>query len=457
MYLLEAQKNHIVGIGGIGVSGVAKILKLRGAQVSGSDVASSVVTDELNDMGIPVAVGHAASNLLHDCDALIYSGAVPRDNAERAAARDAGIPEFSYSEALGELTRARRTIAVSGTHGKSTTTAMLGSILVAAGLDPLVLVGTRVTNFSHGNVQWGTGEWMVVEACEHEAQMMQLTPQRIIITNLESDHLDYYGTFERLCETFRLYVSRVTPDSCVINGDDASVRALFNERDEPLLFGFQDGALQCMSRESARGMQRALLRDADGNTHELRLKIPGGINVMNAMAAFLMARSIGVSAIVALDALAAYPGSWRRFERVGEFHGAPVISDYGHHPTAVRQTVAAAREFFPDRRILLVYQPHQHHRTAALREEFITALATPDALVLCEIYDVAGREQATDQHISSQHLVESIRARHPNMSLWYARTFVQAREILEREVYDTDVVLVMGAGDIYTLAHELCR
>src|SRR3989338_1448637 len=185
MDILSAQRVHIIGIGGIGVSGVAKILKHRGVVVSGSDAEASGVTEGLNALGIAVAIGHDSANVAAVVDAVIFSGAVPTDNSERAAARDRGIPEFSYSEVLGMLSKHYRTIAVSGTHGKSTTTAMLGTILRAAGLDPLILVGTQVATFEQGNVHLGSGEFFVVEACGHEAQMMKLSPERIIVTNFE--------------------------------------------------------------------------------------------------------------------------------------------------------------------------------------------------------------------------------------------------------------------------------
>lgn len=457
MDILSARRVHVVGIGGIGVSGVAKILAHRGVVVTGSDAESSSVTESLGVCGIPVAIGASAAHLPEGVDALVYSGAVPASHPERVAAAQLGIPEFSYSQALGALTRQYRTIAVSGTHGKSTTTAMLGSILIAAGLDPLILVGTQVAGFSNGNVHLGRSDFFVVEACEHEAQMMNLSPERIVVTNLEPDHLDFYGTFEKLRETFAAYVARVAPEHCVINADDSAVMGLFDGREGPHTFGMHAGRVRCESRRASAGEQHAAVRDtSSGETFDLRLRIPGAFNVMNALAAFEMARSIGVASDVALTALRNYPGSWRRFEHVGTVNGASIISDYGHHPTAVRETLAAAREFFPDKRLLLVYQPHQHHRTGALYPDFVRALTEPDALILQDVYDVKGRERAEDQSFDGEKLFADVAAAREGKPSVYSATLADAARLVREHALPDDVVLIMGAGDIYKVAHDVC-
>lgn len=456
MHILDAQRVHIVGIGGIGVSGLAKILAHRGVALSGSDAEASATTDDLRTRGIEVSIGHDASNLVAGIDAVVYSGAVPESNPELALALERGLPCFTYSQALGEVTKKYRTLAVSGTHGKSTTTAMLGTILQNAGLDPLILVGTKVPAFDGGNVHLGSGEFFVVEACEHAAQMMDLSPERIIVTNLEPDHLDFYQTFERLQGTFREYVSRVAPEMCIVNGDQTAVRDLFHNSAIPHTFGFGTGTIQCVSRNNSNGLQIAELRDADGNEFELKLRIPGAFNVMNAMAAFEMARSIGVDPQVALDALYSYPGSWRRFERVGQINGVDVISDYAHHPTAIRETLQATREFFPEKRVVLVYQPHQHHRTKALFDDFVDVLSTPDALILNEVYHVKGRENAEDAGATSAGLIADVKQRRGDKPHWYAQSLDEVSELIRTHTMPNDVVVVMGAGDIYKVAHDVC-
>ncbi len=458
MSLLEAKKVHVIGIGGVGVSAVAKILSSRGVLVTGSDAEESPLVEDVRAEGILVHVGHDAGNLPADADAIIYSGAVPASNAERVAAQDQNIPQFSYSEALGEISKQYKTIAVSGTHGKSTVTAMLGSILIAAGLDPLVLVGTRVKTLQHGNVHLGQGEWFVVEACEHEAQMMKLSPTYIVVNNLESDHLDFYHSFEKLSETFAEYVKKVAPQNCIVNADESSVRKLFGEQfAQTKSFGFSEfaTATKIGARHILDGAQNAEFF-VGGEQKILSLRIPGAFNVSNAAAAFTAAVAIGVSPDVALAALDAYPGSWRRFERVGFVNGAPVISDYGHHPTAVNATVQATKEFFPGRRVLLVYQPHQHHRTGSLYPEFVSALAAPDALVLHEIYDVRGRERAEDQSVSSSQLLKDVAAARDGKPHWYAANLTEAADLIRTHALPDDVVVVMGAGDIYKVAHEVC-
>jgi UDP-N-acetylmuramate--alanine ligase len=455
MDFLDAKRVHVIGIGGIGTSGLSKILVHRGVVVSGSDASASLITEDLSVRGVAVTIGHSADNVAEDVDAIVYSSAVPATNPERAAAEERGIPQFSYSVALGAITRKYRTIAVSGTHGKSTTTSMLATILIAAGLEPLVLVGTRVPNFKDGNVYLGAGDIFVVEACEHEAQMMNLSPERIVITNLEPDHLDFYGTFENLSETFKKYVAQIPAEHCVVNGDEASVVALFGD-EKPVTFGFENTDVQCTERHSGDGIQYASVAFPDGAHADLKLRIPGAFNVMNALAATTMAMQVGVSAEQAFEALYNFPGSWRRFERVGHFNGAPVISDYGHHPTAIRETVKAAREFFPGKRVVLAYQPHQHHRTKALYGDFIEALADPDALILNEVYHVTGREDAKDAATTSEGLMGDVAARRGEKPHWYAKSLDEVSELIQKHALPDDIILVMGAGDIYKIAHKVC-
>lgn len=455
MDFLDAKRVHVIGIGGIGTSGLSKILAHRGVLVSGSDANASLITEELVARGHAVTIGHSSDNVGEDVDAIVYSSAVPPTNPERVAAEDRGIPQFSYSVALGALTKKYHTIAVSGTHGKSTTTSMLATILIAAGLEPLVLVGTRVPNFKDGNVYLGGGDIFVVEACEHEAQMMNMFPERMIITNLEPDHLDYYGTFENLSATFKKYVAQIPVENCVVNGDEVSVMNLF-EGAKPVTFGFGAVDVQCTERHSGEGIQYASITFADGKTAEMKIRIPGAFNVMNALAATTMAMQVGVTAERAFDALYNFPGSWRRFERVGDYKGAPVISDYGHHPTAVRETVKAAREFFPGKRIVLAFQPHQHHRTKALYNDFIDALADPDALVLNEVYHVEGREEAKDAATTSEGLMKDVQARRGDKPHWYAQSLDEVTQLIHKHALPEDVILVMGAGDIYKIANDVC-
>lgn len=455
MDFLDAKRVHVIGIGGIGTSGLSKILAHRGVTVSGSDANASLITEELVARGHAVTIGHSADNVAEDVEAIVYSSAVPSTNPERMIAEERGIPQFSYSVALGALTKKYRTIAVSGTHGKSTTTSMLATILIAAGLEPLVLVGTRVPNFKDGNVYLGAGDIMVVEACEHEAQMMNLFPERIVITNLEPDHLDYYGTFENLSATFKKYVAQIAVDKCVVNGDEASVMNLFGGA-KPVTFGFEKTDVHCVERYSGDGIQHAVIAFSDGNKLEMKLRIPGSINVMNALAATTMAMQVDVKPEQAFEALYDFPGSWRRFERVGHLNGAPVISDYGHHPTAIRETVKAAREFFPGKRVVLAFQPHQHHRTKALYGEFIDALAEPDALILNEVYHVEGREEAKDAATTSAGLMADVSARRGDKSHWYAQSLEEVTQLIHKHALPDDVILVMGAGDIYKIAHDVC-
>lgn len=453
MALLGHKKVHFIGIGGIGMSGVAKILRSRGLEVAGSDVADSAVIEELRGAGVVVNIGQAAENVPVDAEAVVHTSAVPADNPERVEAARRGLSIFSYSAAVGEISREYQTVAISGTHGKSTTTAMLGKILLAAGLDPLILVGTKVRGFSDGNVHLGQGKIFVVEACEHEAQMLRLHPSMIVLSNLENDHLDFYQNWENLRDTFRAYIKKVAPKKIIANADDGGLREMLREVDAT--FYGTTGQARLLQRSFFSGGQQALVAVVD-EEKKLILRLPGEFNIYNALAALTAAINLGVAPEIALAALAEFGGSWRRFENLGEWQGATVISDYGHHPTAVTKTLAAAREFFGVRRIVLVFQPHQHHRTAALYEDFLTAFAEPEVLLLAEIYDVAGRTGEEARAISSARLAEDLHARRGSKETFYLADAAAVEEKLRTIIQTGDVLLIMGAGDIFLLAEKLC-
>jgi UDP-N-acetylmuramate--alanine ligase len=427
-------KVHFVGIGGIGISALAKFFVRRGASVTGSDLVSSSLTQELEAMGVLVRLGHAVENVPDGVDLLVYSPAVSDSNVERSVARERGVRELSYPEALGELSREYSTIAVCGTNGKSTTTAMLGAILVEAGYDPTVIVGTKVPSFPDGNLRMGKGRFLVVEACEYREHFLHLNPEMIVVTNIEEDHLDYFRDLDHIREAFQTFVDKLRGKGLVIwNASDPQSKKLSVDRG--VTFG--DG----------------VEADYDATSIPLRMRIPGRFNVMNALAAYAAARELGVPDETCTHVLESFTGVWRRFERVGEWKGADVFSDYGHHPTAVASTVDAARAFFPQRRIVLCFQPHQHARTKTLFDGFVKALAHADALVVPEIYDVAGREEVRD--VSSKDLVEKINATHPGKDARYAKDLDDAEAQLRDIVQPGDVLIFQGAGDIDTLARRM--
>ncbi len=450
---------HCVGIGGIGVSAVAKFLRLQGKEVSGSDGARSVVTADAERVGVSV-FDPSPENIAPDLDLLIYTSAAPETHPEREAAARFGIPQLSYFEFLGLLSSRHRTVAVCGTNGKSTTTAMLGLILERAGLDPLVIVGSRVPTFEYGNLRPGEGGLLVVEACEYREQFMSLSPSVVVTTKIAEDHLDYYRDLAHIQATFRAFASKRPADGPLIwNADDAGSREAYAGIDGPNgTFGFSSGAdLRAERHEVSAGLQRFDAVWNDGVAWRgLELAVPGAFNVSNALAALGAARALGADEASARFALAGFTGIWRRFEKVGERDGAPIISDYGHTPDAIAATLQAARDFYPGRKIVLAFQPHHHDRTRKLFDAFVPAFDGADTLVLSEIYDVAGREEGAGT-ISSRALVEAIEARGAVPSVRYAPDPADALRQLEALDAENAIMLVMGAGDIYSIAYPLCR
>jgi len=468
MDLSKVKKVYCLGIGGIGVSAIAKWFFLQaplfgqlsqragqGREMAGWDLVSSEITDDLARLGILVAIGPSTEVRPPEMDGLdlvVYSPAVPAENPARQAARERGIKELSYPEVLGEISRGRPTIAVSGTNGKSTTTALVGLMLEAAGLDPLVIVGSKVKSFAHGNLRPGQGPF-VVEACEHQANMLKIQPQTAILTNIEEDHLDYYRDLGHIKDSFRKFVKSLPPDGKLIfNADDPASVEVSQAAGRKISFGI-DGAADYQASElvTMPGRQQFILRAPDGQRGTIVLQIPGRFNVYNALAALAAALENGANLAACQKVLAEFSGPWRRFEKVGEFRGATIISDYGHHPTAIRETLAGAREFYPGRRLVLVYQPHQHNRTKKLFNDFVAALRLPDLLILSDIYDVAGREEAQDQNVSSEKLVKEIN----KDSAVYGGDLENTLALAQKTITEGDIVIVMGAGDIDWVARQL--
>jgi len=426
---------HCIGIGGIHVSALAKLLIGNGVEVSGSDMAESDITKELQKIGARVYIGHSDTNLrMHtndsnDVDLVIYSDAVPDNNVERALAKKLGIKQVTSYEFIGELSKDYFTIAVSGTNGKSTTTAMLGMILDNAGLDPSVIVGTKVREWD-GNIRFGNSKFLVTEADEYKAHMLKLNPKMIVLTNIEEDHLDFYKDIDDIVDKFEEYVKRLPKDGVLVyNKDDANIVKL----------------LHCLiARSVAFGVK---------DVGSLKLRVPGEFNKYNAAAAAVAARELGVDEETIKASLENFKGTWRRFEQLGEYRGSPVISDYAHHPTAVLGTIRAAREMYPERRIIAVFQPHQHNRTRKLFKEFVSALseAPADLLILSEIYDVAGRTSGEDKQMSSKDLLKEIKKK----EVLFAKNLDETKSLIVKSAKSNDVVLIMGAGDIDGVAREL--
>jgi UDP-N-acetylmuramate--alanine ligase len=459
MKLREAKNIHCIGAGGIGLSALAKFLVAQGKRVTGSDLVEGEISLELAGHGVAMSYGQAGP-IPKDTELIIYSEAAPFENPERQAGRENGIPEMSYAEALGAISRDKRTVAVSGSNGKSTTTAMIGLILEEAGFDPTVIVGSKVPGFPLGNLRIGESDWFIVEADDYQAHMLQLRPEVIVLTNIEEEHLDYFKDLDHIIRTFQSFVDSLPEDgTLVVNADDDVSFDDLHHHPHTVAYGIDEPAdYNARGIKIGAGEQSFAVVRADGeDIGEIVLNIPGRINVSNAMAAASCALSLGVPMEAVQNTLANFYGIWRRFERLGEWDGATVISDYGHHPTAVRTTIAAAREFYPGRRLVLVYQPHQRHRTRALLTDFATAFDGVDQLILSDIYDVAGREDAADSEVSSAMLAEALAARPESPRAILGGDLRHTEDMLRANAGPGDVIIVMGAGNIDSLARNLIR
>ncbi len=443
---------HFIGIGGIGVSGLAKLMAARGVVVSGSDESASDITREVASLGIPVMIGHKAENVAADCDLVVYSEAVPGENPERVEAAKRNVRRLSAAEFIGEWTADMRTVAVSGTNGKSTTTALLGLILERAGMDPTVIVGSKVPAFPLGNVRVGKSDLVVLEADEYRAKYLNYRPAMIVLTNVEEDHLDFFTGLPEIAETFDKYLDHLKPGGTLILNNDDLVSTELHATIAPVTYGIaNDADFRATDIRTDGGVQTFEVAHEGKSLGVFTLRVPAKYNVANALAALAAAVRLGVPVETVRAALSSFGGIWRRFEVAGEWKGATIVSDYGHHPTAIKLTVTASREFFPGRRIVLVFQPHQHSRTLHLFDDFVAALQTPDLAIVSDIFHVVGRG-GEEEDISSADLVAT--AERPG-TVVYGGPLAETRRKMEELVKSGDVVLMMGAGDIDSLAREL--
>ncbi|RJQ37396.1 UDP-N-acetylmuramate--L-alanine ligase [Candidatus Parcubacteria bacterium] len=431
-----ARRVHFVGIGGIGVSALARLYRARGMRVSGSDLTRSEITDALRRDGIAVRIGpHRADHIPAGTATVIATPAARHDNPELAAARRRGIRVRSYEDAVGELTREYRTIAVAGAHGKSTTTALVALALARARFDPTVLIGTKLREFRNGNFRQGRSPWFVLEADEYKKKFLAYAPAIAVVTNIDREHLDTFGTMAGIEAAFLTFLRRINPRGiAVLNADDAHLvrigRKLKRARPDIRIRWFT------LKTPAARAVARLL-------------QIPGRHNVANALAAEAAARAAGAPIASIRQAFHAYQGAWRRFQFVGTLAGAIVISDYAHHPTEIRATLAAARDRFPGKRIISVFQPHHTERLTALFREFVGAFDQADRVIILDTYAVAGRERARRPVKSAQALAAAL-ARRGKDAHFAGR--VITRHQLRAQAASGDVLLIMGAGSIGDMA-----
>ncbi|MET0208656.1 MAG: UDP-N-acetylmuramate--L-alanine ligase [Burkholderiaceae bacterium] len=456
----KVKRVHFVGIGGAGMSGIAEVLATQGYRVSGSDLAASAVTRRLAGLGVDVRIGHAAGNVA-DADAVVVSTAVAADNPEVSAARERGVPVVPRALMLAELMRLKQGIAVAGTHGKTTTTSLIASVLAEGGLDPTFVIGGRLLS-ADANARLGHGDFLVAEADESDASFLYLTPVIAVVTNIDADHMETYDhDFAKLTRAFVDFVQRLPfYGVAVLCIDDANVRAILPEIVKPVVtYGVApDAQLRAVDVENAGGRMRFVARSAHTPDLAIDLAAAGVHNVQNALAAIAIGRETGVADAAIAKALADFKGVGRRFQRYGDVQlgggGAfTLIDDYGHHPAEMTATINAARASFPGRRVVLAFQPHRYTRTRDLFEDFVKVLSSVDALVLAEVYPagepplVAADGRALARAIRVAGRVEPV----------FVESVAEVADALRTLAHDGDVILTMGAGSIGQVPAQLTQ
>jgi UDP-N-acetylmuramate--alanine ligase len=442
---------HFVGIGGAGMSGIAEVLVNLGYQVSGSDLARNAVTERLAALGARIAIGHDADNI-EGANAVVVSTAVRSDNPEVLAARHRRIPIVPRAVMLAELMRLKQGIAIAGTHGKTTTTSLVASVLAAGGLDPTFVIGGRLIS-AGANARLGTGDFIVAEADESDASFLNLFPVIEVITNIDADHMDTYGhDFARLKQAFIEFTHRLPfYGIAVLCVDDPNVKEILPFVSKPIIrYGFApDAQVRAVNVVAREGCMHFTAMREDAAPIDIVLNLPGTHNVQNALAAIAIATELEVKDADIQRALAEFNGVGRRFQRYGEVPIAnggayTLVDDYGHHPVEMAATVAAARGAFPDKRLVLAFQPHRFTRTRDCFEDFVKVLSTVDALVLTEVY-AAG--EAPIVAADGRALTRALRVA-GKIEPVFVETVDEVPDALAALVRPGDVVITMGAGSI---------
>lgn len=448
--LKSARRVLLVGVGGSGMSGLATILLQMAKVVVGSDLAESSALQRLRRAGADIRAFHSAENV-QDADLVIISAAIPNDNPELVVARQSGIPVLTHAEALGALLSQRTGIAVAGTHGKTTTTAMIAFILDRCGLDPSFLIGSEALDLG-ASARLGTGPHMVVEADEYDRRFLALRPHLAVITSIEPDHLDYYRDLAEIQSAFVEFAARVLPGGALITCADSPALADLTLPGSRITYGLSPAAdWRISSYRPEAGGCRFVVEGPDHQRAEIALRLAGHHNASNALAATIACLVLGVDLTLTAEALQHFTGTRRRFETIGRYRGIWVVDDYAHHPTEVRATLRAARERHGGR-IIVVFQPHTTNRTAKLLADFVSAFDNADRVVLVPIYQPAGRERQ-GLPVSSEDLA----VRMPPHLIRLVSGLDEAMDVLKEEVAPGDLVITMGAGDVNKIGPELCR
>jgi UDP-N-acetylmuramate--alanine ligase len=446
----KIQRIHFVGIGGIGMSGIAELLLNLGYKVTGSDLKPGPITQRLSALGGKIYSGHAAENV-HDANVVVISSAVRQDNVEVVEAKKLQIPVIPRAEMLAELMRLKYSVAIAGSHGKTTTTSMVATVLVHGGYDPTVVIGGRL-NALGSNAKLGKGEFLVAEADESDGSFLKLSPTLAVVTNIDREHLDYYAGLAEIEAAFTTFVNKVPfYGAAVLCLDDPNVQAIIPRVERRILtYGTSKQANLVATRIEFQGFgccyQACYRGDVLGS---VSLKVPGQHGVLNSLAALAIGLELEIPVEKIIGALRDFQNADRRFQIKGEKQGVLVVDDYGHHPTEIIATLSAARGA-SDRRIIAVFQPHRYTRTHALQEEFARAFYHADVVIVLPIY-AAGEDAIPG--VTAEKLADMIK-KHGHRDVMYAPDFPAALQALQAKLQEGDLLLTLGAGDVWKIGEE---
>jgi UDP-N-acetylmuramate--alanine ligase len=450
----SVKRVHFIGIGGAGMSGIAAVLLSLRYQVTGSDLKGTDVTDRLVQMGAKIHFGHRSSNVT-GADVVVYSAAVPLDNPEIVEAHKRSIPVIPRTEMLAELMRLKYGIAISGTHGKTTTTSMIGLVMTQGKLDPTLVIGGQVDVFK-SNAKLGKGAYLVAEACEAFGEFFLLSPMISVITNIDDDHLDYYGSIDKVRDAFVTFANKVPFYGCVILGiDDKQVQLMAPEvKRRTVTYGLSKEAQVCARNVKLEKAGSAFEVAANGKRlGTVKLRVPGRFNIQNALAAVAVGLELKVPFKAIAAGLARFHGAQRRFEVKGSYKGAVVVDDYAHHPTAVAETLKAAKNFAGSKKLVVVFQPHLFSRTQLLRDKFGKSFGDADEVLITAIYP--SREKPIPG-VTGMTLVEALRENGQDQARYFEDRGA-LMEYLKGHLNGKCVLLTMGAGDVWKVGSDLVQ
>ena len=446
------KKIHFIGVGGIGMSGIAELLIRNHYRVSGSDLKKSELCLRLESLGAKIFTGHEASHI-EDADLVVYSSAVTAENPELLAAKEKELPCIPRAEMLAELMRLKYGIAVGGAHGKTTTTSMIAHVLTQGNFDPTIIVGGRMDNFGGTNARLGAGDFMVVEADESDGSFNKLTPSIAVVTNMDREHMDHYETMARLKKAFVSFLNKVPfYGLSVICGDDPYLKMpLPKVTRRKKTYGFGKNNYYQIVEYQPHSLGTHFVVRAGKENISLSLQVPGKHNVLNAVATLAVADELSVTRAITVESLLSYQGVQRRFQKRGEISGVTFIDDYAHHPTEISATLSAARERFPKSKIRVVFQPHRYSRTEDLFDQFTTCFKHCDAVAVTQIYSAG---ETPIPGVSSETLASQLESSgHP--CAIYLEKPLGAIEHWVKESKPGDVIFTLGAGDLPSVYHTL--